>query len=222
MREGRAPDLAAGERMVRADLAQILAVFEGVDGHLDAVDAVVVRLERRIGATLRYSEAPDPGTVERIAALLQAVGEDDEAPDVPADLSLLRPPLGEAHLQTPRARRSEIFIEALPDLDIDPAVDAFAAAKADFRRRVTVTPERMRDFVEAKLARGKPLRGSGIAITDVDDFVVFQRLREIDLLFEGQLADAYAVTHLTERLANGWLDCPDFVVERRARGMTRA
>ena len=218
VREGRAADLAAGERAVRADLAQILAVFEGVDSHLDAVDAVVVRLERRIGATLRYAEAPDPGTVERIAALLQIVGEEDEAPDVPADLSLLRPPLGEAHLQSPRARRAEIFIEALPDLDIDPAVDAFAAAKADFRRRVTVTPERMRDFVEARLMRGKPLRGSHLTIADVDDFVVFQRLREIDLLFEGQLAETYAVTHLTERLVNGWLDCPDFVVERRGRG----
>ncbi len=215
VREGRCADLAAGERAVRADLAQILAVFEGVDAHLDAVDAVVVRLERRIGATLRYAEAPDPGTTERIAALLQAAGESDEAPDVLADLSLLRPPIGEAHFQTPRARRSEIFIEALPDLNIDPAVDAFAAAKADFRRRVTVTPERVRDFVDAKLSGGAPLRGSAIAIADVDDFVVFQRLREIDLLFEGQLAESYAVTHLTERLVNDWLDCPDFIVERR-------
>ncbi len=60
VREGRAADLTAGERTVRADLAQILTVFEGVDSHLDAVDAVVVRLERRIGATLRYAEAPDP------------------------------------------------------------------------------------------------------------------------------------------------------------------
>lgn len=141
---------------------------------------------------------------------------------MPADLSLLRPPLGEAHLQSPRARRAEIFIEALPDLDIDPAVDAFAAAKADFRRRVTVTPERVRDFLEAKLARGAPLRGSAIAIADVDDFVVFQRLREIDLLFEGELAGAYDVTHLTERLINGWLDCPDFVVARRRTELARA
>jgi hypothetical protein len=80
----------------------------------------------------------------------------------------------------------------------------------------------VRDYVDAKLSDGRPLRGSGIAIADVDDFVVFQRLREIDLLFEGQLADSYAVTHLTERLVNDWLDCPDFIVERRQGARARA
>ena len=44
---------------------------------------------------------------------------------------------------------------------------------------------------------------------------MFQRLREIDVLFEARLGESYAVTRLPERLANGWLDCPDFVLERR-------
>jgi hypothetical protein len=131
-------------------------------------------------------------------------------------VSLLRPPIGQAHLQAPRARRSAIDVEPLPDVDDDPAVDAFAAAKAEFRRRTTVTPETMTAFVEARLGKAVSLRGSQITIAGVDDFVVFQRLREIDVLFDARLRDRYAVVRLPERLANGWLDCPDFVVERRA------
>ena len=61
------------------------------------------------------------------------------------------------------------------------------------------------------------MRGSDIAITDVDAFVVFQRLREIDVLFDARLGARYAVTRLPERVANGWLDCPDFLLERRPR-----
>ncbi|MDP4024576.1 DUF5716 family protein [Methylobacterium sp. NEAU 140] len=216
IREGRAADLDAAERAVRGDLAGILSVFEGLDGHLDAVDAVVARLERRIGAAVLFMDAPDPGAVERVAALLRAVGAAEDAPLVAAALTVLRPPLGEAHLQTPRARRAEIPIDPLPDLEPDPAIDRFAEAKAAFRRRTTVTPETMAAFVEARLGRRGALRGSGIAIDGVDDFVVFQRLREIDLLFEGRLGARYGVTHLTDRLANGWLDCPDFLLERRA------
>ncbi|PNA03340.1 Wadjet anti-phage system protein JetA family protein, partial [Pseudomonas sp. FW215-R3] len=52
IREGRSADLDAAQKAVRADLAQILAVFEGLDNHLDAVDAVVARLERRIASAL--------------------------------------------------------------------------------------------------------------------------------------------------------------------------
>jgi len=215
IREGRSPDLDAAQRAVRSDLAQILSVFEGLDNHLDAVDAVVARLERRIAAALHVMDRPDPGGVERAAAMLRAIGGAEIAPDVPAEVSLLRPPIGHAHLQMPRSRKVAIDMEPLPDIEDDPVVDAFAAAKAEFRRRTTVTPESMSAFVEARLGRGMRLRGSQITITGVDDFIVFQRLREIDVLFDATLGERYAVTRLPERVANGWLDCPDFVLERR-------
>ena len=216
IREGRSPDLDVAQRAVRADLAQILAVFEGLDNHLDAVDAVVARLERRIGAALHVMDRPDPSGVERATAMLRAIGGSEIAPDVATDVSLLRPPIGHAHLQAPRARKAAIDVEPLPDIEDDPLVDAFAAAKAEFRRRTTVTPESMTAFVEARLGKALTLRGSQIVIAGVDDFIVFQRLREIDVLFDARLGDRFAVTRLPERVANGWLDCPDFLLERRS------
>jgi len=217
IREGRSADLDAAQKAVRADLAQILAVFEGLDNHLDAVDAVVARLERRIASTLHVMDRPDQSGVERVAALLRAVGGAEIAPEVPGDVSLLRPPIGHAHLQAPRARKAAIDMEPLPDIEDDPVVDAFAAAKAEFRRRTTVTPESMSAFVEGRLGKAVRLRGSQIVIAGVDDFIVFQRLREIDVLFDAKLGARYALTRLPERVVNGWLDCPDFLLERRPR-----
>ncbi|WP_430912602.1 Wadjet anti-phage system protein JetA family protein [Methylobacterium sp. sgz302541] len=219
VREGRAPDLAAAERAVRGDLTGILAVFEGLDRHLEAVDDVVARLERRIAATLRYLDRTDSLGIERAAAALRAVGAAAEAPDGPVAVSMLRPPLGPAHLFTPRTRRAPIDNEPLPEILLDPAVEAFVNAKAEFRRRTTLTPEAVIAFLDARLGNGtgknKSLRGSEIAVEDVDAFVVFQRLREIDVLFDGHLTRRYRLSRAEGRVSNGWLDCPDFVVERR-------
>lgn len=219
VREGRAPDLPAAEKAVRGDLSGILSVFDGLDRHLEAVDEVVARLERRIAATLRYLDRPDSLGIERAAAALRAVGAAGEMPDIPAEVSLLRPPLGPSHLFTPRTRRAPIDNEPLPEIFLDPAVEAFVVAKAEFRRRTTVTPESMAAFLEARLGGGKgaALRGSRIPVEDVDAFVVFQRLRELEVLFDGTLSARYRLSQAEGRISNGWLDCPDFVVERRPR-----
>ncbi|MGU3540740.1 Wadjet anti-phage system protein JetA family protein [Methylobacterium sp. A54F] len=215
VREGRAGDVGAGERRVRTDLAEILNVFDGLDRHLEAVDEVVARMERRIAAAVRYMDRPDSLGIERTAAALRAVGAAPAAPDCPAEVSLLRAPLGEAHLYAPRSRRAPIDIDPLPEVLLDPAIEAFANAKAEFRRRTTVTPEVIAAYLDHQLAGRAAIRGSEIAVTDVDAFVVFQRLREIDVLFDGQLADRYVLARSEGRVANGWLECPDFVVSRR-------
>ena len=224
LREGRAGDLPAAERMVRADLVEILAIFEGLDPHLDAVAAVVARLERRIAATLRYREPRDSARIERAAAALRAAGAapDGAFPDMPAPaVSLLRPPIGPPQLTNPRMPRRAIESEPLPEIETDPAIEAFVLAKDAFRRRTTVTPERIAGFLDARLAPGRTLRGSDIAIDDVDAFVVFQRLREIDVMFDGSLRGRYRLAPGEGRLANGWIDCPDFVIERLAEPKTR-
>ena len=214
LREGRAAELRTAERGVRADLTQILSIFEGLDRHLDAVDDVVARMERRIAAAVRYMDRPDSAGIERTAAALRAVGAAAGAPDVAPAISLLRPPIGTPHLSIPRGRKAPIELEALPDFEIDPAIEAFVEAKAAYRRRTTVTAETMTAFLDRQLGPDGTLRGSAIAVADVDAFVVFQRLREIDVLFEGALGARYAVSRVEGRLSNGWLDCPDFVIRR--------
>ena len=216
LREGRAPTLEAAERAVRTDLAEILSIFEGLDRHLDAVAEIVTRLERRIAAALRTLDHRDSDRIERTAAALRAVAQaQDDLGGMPEpQVSLLRPPIGEPHCYAPRLRRPPIESEPLPEFELDPAIEAFIAAKDAFRLRVAVTPDRMVEFIEARLGRARAIRGSEIAIADVDDFVVFQRLREVDVLFDGSLRGRYRLSRVEGRVANGWLDCPDFLLER--------
>ncbi len=215
LREGRAVGLEAAERTVRGELTEILAIFEGLDRHLDVVADIVARMERRIAAALRYEGNRDSARIERTAAALRAGGglrEVAEAP--PPPILSLRTPIGPPHLYAPRMKRRAIIAEPLPDAATDPAIDAFVEAKDAFRRRTTVTPESVSAFLDRLLAQGGPVRGSGIRIADVDAFVVFQRLREIDVLFDGALAGRYQLSRIEGRIANGWLDCPDFTVDR--------
>ena len=215
LREGRARDLAGAERDVRNDLVEIHTIFDGIDPHLDAVAAVVARLERRIAAALRYMDRRDSARIERTAAALRAVGAVGDLDGAPVpQISLLRPPIGEPHLYSARAPRRAILSEPLTELGVDPAIEAFVEAKDAFRLRTTVTPARITAFLDARLPAGAELRGSTIGLDDVDAFVVFQRLREIDVLFDGELAGRYRLRRLDGRIANGWLDCPDFAVAR--------
>lgn len=221
LREGRARDLAAAEKSVRGELAEIHAIFEGIDPHLDAVADIVARLERRIAAALRYMDHRDSARIERTAAALRAVGAAPDLADAPPPpLAVWRAPIGPPHLYAARMPKRPIVAAPLPEARTDPAVEAFVAAKDAFRLRTIVTADSVSAFLERLLREDDAVRGSRIGLTDVDDFVVFQRLREIDVLFGGQLSRRYRLTRVEGRIANGWLDCPDFVIERAsaARG----
>ena len=76
------------------------------------------------------------------------------------------------------------------------------------------TPAQVHHIREGRLGRKGAVRGSQMPIADVDAFVVFQRLREIDVLFDGSLSGRYLLSRVEGRVANGWLDCPDFLLER--------
>lgn len=215
VREGRAETLERAERAVRDDLAEILAIFEGLDRHLDGVSDIVARLERRMAATLRYLDRRESARIERTAEALRALGGCTDVSDAPPPPILTaRLPLGGPHLYAPRMRKRPIVIAPLPEPRRDPLVEAFVAAKDAYRRRVTLTPERVVAFLEGRLGAG-PLRASEIAVEDVDAFIVFQRLREIDRLFDGALSTRYRLDRVDGRVSNGWLDCPDFTIERQ-------
>ncbi len=44
-REGRAEDAGAGQERVREEIAEVIAVFDAADLHLDAIDATVARID---------------------------------------------------------------------------------------------------------------------------------------------------------------------------------
>jgi hypothetical protein len=215
-REGRAQNAHQGELAVSADLGNIIAIFESTEGHLSAIDNTAASIEKRIMTTARYMDRIGRSTearlIEAMKALSSASGDVDnrlvQPPFLPTFL-----PIGPAHIPTPRREKPPIEISGLRENKKDPGLELFIAAKADYTKRTRVAPQRLAEFIQKALGDQTSIKGSEIKIVSVDDFVCFQRLREIKSIFDGFIAKKYELEYLDTRLHNEWIECQDFVIK---------
>ena len=91
---------------------------------------------------------------------------------------------------------------------------AFRLAKLEYARRVAVSPQRLRDFLARVLDGRDSIQGSEIPVETVDDFILFQRLRDVPFMFDAMLGREFSVIPLGARAENEWLDFPDFKIAR--------
>ena len=217
-RESRAPNAKHGELSVVSDLTAIIAIFENTENHLLAIDNTATDIEKRIMTTARYMDrigrSVEARVIETMKALTTMPASAEEkllqAPFLPTYL-----PVGPAHIPTPRREKPPIEISGIRENKKDPAFELFVAAKADYTKRTRVTPERLKQFIQDALGTQASVKGSEIEITTVDDFVCFQRLREIKSIFDGSIARAYEIEYLDDRLHNDWIECQDFVIRSK-------
>lgn len=225
--EGRSATVEAGRADVQKDLAEIIAIFDGTENHLAAIDATVSRIEKRILNTARYMDRAGRNAEARLIETIKAIS----AASTPDGFISLKPPhlptslpVGPPHIPAPRRPKPPIQVSELKEAPKDPAFEAFSAAKSEYTRITRVTPKTMFDFVDRVLAGRSEIRGSDISIHTVEEFVCFQRLREIPSLFDGVAATRYELELLPDRIKNPWIECQDFVLRPRVamkRGVTR-
>ena len=223
-REGRAATPAAGEQVVLVDLGEIVRVFESTEGHLAAIDATAARIEKRILTTARYMDRAGGQSESRIIEAMRAVCRADaggEQVSVRTGLLQRSLPLGPAHIPTPRRERPPIDKPAVREKAPDAAFEAFRTAKEAYARRTRITYEGMSGYLDRMMRGRVQVRGSEIAPSSVEEFVAFQRLRELETLFDGALARRYQISMLPERMSNDWIECQDFVI-RRLKGQKNA
>lgn len=217
-REGRAQNTLQGELAVSADLSTIIAIFEGTEGHLAAIDNTAASIEKRIMTTARYMDRVGRSAEARIIETMKALTKMPESAEVKLPQAPFLPtylPVGPAHIPTPRREKPPIEISGLRENKKDPALELFIAAKADYTKRTRVTPQRLAEFIQKALGDQASIKGSEIRINTVDDFVCFQRLREIRSIFDGHIAKKYELEFLETRLHNDWIECQDFVIKSR-------
>jgi hypothetical protein len=218
VREGRAKDEAAATAEIAGQLEDVFRVFDGIDRQLDVIAETQSRVEKRIHTIVRYMDRHDGGLIDRVTRAIRALGAADLAMEDPVEpdpyLVHLDPLLGGDTLNTRKARRKDIARTRVQDVRPDPALVAFHEAKLAYARRVTVTPQRVVAFVEDLLADRAAIRGSDIAVETIDDFIVFQRLRELPHLFDGLLARRYRVETLSAQAENDWIRFADFEISR--------
>jgi hypothetical protein len=124
-------------------------------------------------------------------------------------------PLGPPHVPAPRRDKPPVAAVPLRDLPPDPAAVLYARAKDEYVRRTRVTAPVLSAYVERVLAGRSEVRARDVTLSSVDDFVAFQRLRELPSIFGGLLSKRYEIEFLEDRCANRWIACQDFVIRRR-------
>lgn len=218
VREGRAADAAAAEEAIRTALREIHDTFRTIDQRLDIINESQRRVERRLHTAVQYMDRDEGGRLERALRLLKAVCAVPVAPnerlDIPTMIVGHDPLVGGDSLFLVRANNRELQRTRARSAAPDPAVLLFEQAKEEYARRMTVTPTRVREFIEKALGdRGRVL-GSEIEVSTVDDFIVFQRVREAEYMFDGYLSAWYRVDRLGDYVENKWMVFPEFAVER--------
>lgn len=217
MREGRAPNVKLGEEAVLRDLQEIISIFDSTERHLAAIDATATRIERRIMNTARYMDRSGRRSEAKIAEAMRAVARKQEPSEgIPVKTALLprAMPIGPAHISTPRRERTPIGQSVVREEKRDGSFDRYAQAKADYTKLTRATPATILSFLDEAIKGRTSVRGSEMEIETVADFISFQRLREIDSIFGGQIARKFDIQVLDERIANEWLSCQDFVIKR--------
>lgn len=218
VREGRAADERQALAAIHGQLEDVFRVFDSIDRQLDIISETQARLERRIHTIVRYMDRHDGGLIDRVTGAIRALGGAPLPMDglVEPDPCVFRlaPLLGGDVLNTRKPRQKDIARTRVRDIQLDPALAAFHAAKLAYARRVTVSPQQVIDFVEKVLGDRPSIRGSAMTVATIDDFIVFQRLRELPYMFDGILARHYQVDPLPARAQNEWLDFAEFEVRR--------
>lgn len=220
VREGRARDAEEAEAHVIRDLQEVVRVFEALDDNIQLILDTQARIERRIRNAIRFRDRIEDARTGNVLASMRALASTDlpdEAP-LPVGTRLLpvELPAGPEHLYQQARKHAPAEREPVRDPEPDPAEAAYEAALEAFQERVHVTGAKLAAYAEAVLGERDWVRGSELAPASLDEFFAFERLSEIPVVFDGLLAEHYAVAFTGERARNAWLDFPDFILQRRA------
>jgi hypothetical protein len=213
---GIATDAVAAHDPIVADLREVLKVFGGIDDHVRDIETTTFRIERRMTNVVRFSDRMGTVSTDRILAAMEALrnaklAESDDV-DVRTRLQLETLPLASTQFYSPPRPRTQAPDRVYELQPPDPALLAYMAALDEFEERVTVTPARLRRYIEDVLGSGDEAKASSFPVNDVDGFLVFERLQEVGL---GELSDRYEVLSGEDFVETDWVDCKEFTIRRR-------
>lgn len=218
VREGRAPGTAEAGTAVEDELQTVITVFTAVDDHLDLIAATNQRVERRIRNTIRFLDRIAESRTDLITAAIRDLGRSglphDATVDVPHALLLADLPLGARHLYQGRPQRRPLARQAIRKPPKDPALVLYQQAKREYAERARVTADKVRAYLDRHLDGRDAIAAADLAVETLDDFFVFERLRDLPYGFARQLGGAYRLELRDGRLENDWIECPDFVIRR--------
>lgn len=219
--EGRANSVEHAEAVILSRLEDIHRVFDAIDDQLQSIEETQSRISERIQTTIRFMDRHVDSVAGRITRAVTALANCplDKDDFVPGNDHLLNSPgiLAPYHLYEYKEVKKPIGQTRLHIIPDDPAVVAMSEAKKVYFDRVKITVERMRAFAHKVLDDRESIKGSDIKIETVDDFIRFQRLREIKTMSDRALAHEFDIVHLPDTVENEWMIFQDFILSLVSR-----
>ena len=214
---GVARDVMGAREPIIADLRDVAHVFAGIDDHVRDIETTTFRIERRMTNVVRFSDRMATVSTDRILQALEmlrrAALADDAEVEVQTEFQLGTAPLSPAQFYSPPRRRGDAPEREVEVRPPDPALLRYLAAVDDFELRVSITPERLERYVETTLGDADEIEAAAFPVTDVEQFLLFERLHEAAF---GPLSALYEIDAAPGVIVNDWIERQAFVLRRRS------
>lgn len=218
VREGRSGDAEEAARRIQDDLQTVVSVFQAIDDHLELIYATQSRIERRVRNTVRYMDRISEIQTDRITHAIELLGRTELSDNAPVSVghkfTAIRPAICEGNLYMPARKRGEPERKALSQRRKDPALEAFRRDLMAYHERARITPDKLIGYIERALGDRQEIAAIEMPLQTLDDFFLFERLRDLPYLADGGFRQRYTLELTGERLQNEWIECPDFKLRR--------
>lgn len=199
-----------------SDLRDVNRVFTAIDDHVRDIEITTYRIERRMANVVRFSDRMATVSTERILIALEMLGKSDLSDEAPVQartrLQLETLPLAPNQLYMPPRRRREPAEREVEVRRPDPALALYLRAVDLFQLRVNMSSERLKAYVEQAMGDQTEISAAQFPVTNLDEFLAFERLHEAGL---APLGDRYDYQEGEGIIANDWIERRNFVIRRK-------
>ena len=220
VRERRAETAAEAREAIYSELTEASGVFERIGDHLDMIEETNQRLELRISNTVRFMDRIAETRTERAMEALKLVGRFAAALDVELDVPhgfiSAETVVGRDVLYQQKRRAGPIGPQKIRRMAPDPAAIAYRRALDTYRARANPSPRRIAAWLDAAMGERHEIEARELPLESLDDFFVFERLRDLCHVGDGALASLYTVEVTPgQSFQSDWINCPHFRIRRR-------
>lgn len=218
--QGLARDDNEAHTKVRQHLHQVERAFDLASEQLDEIDTFRLRLERRINRAMSYANRIDMSNPARLSGLIHKIGTKvkDWDADIPVLSDLADPCRAWGPQFLARPRQSRRLPEAIPlRVEVrDPIITAYDQAKVAYLKRMIITPAKIAGFLAERMRDQPVINACDLEITDVEEALIFQKLRLLPIIGGKTLNSQYELTlHPGKLIETAWSTCQDFTITRK-------
>lgn len=220
--------LELAEARVGKSLDRIRGIFWRVDALVERIDNTRSRLEQRVATTVRYLGYTESTPIGRLKSLSEKLAKsfrdaDGDKDPLNAQYKLPNPeiianilPIGPETLFEPRQARVQHKPALMEVPSFDPVQEAHDEAIEQFTAMLEVTSERIGSYLGRAFQHQTSLAACELPLETLEDFLVFDRLRDPEGLYEDGTFQPYIVEEMDNWFESDWIRCRNFTIRQKS------